>query len=204
MEHLEIGTMPARLCDDNKRPVLRPWQSPYSRWPATDDEPNWDKVDDALHEMLIDCSKGKHYWPLVVHGPRGTGKTYAGRLMTTLFGGWIGTLAELAATRNLAVRGELWVKGTDRSLNELEWWDHWQACPLVVVDEIGLRTSETDARYETLHTAIEKRVGKPSIHISNLSLPELTRLYDDRIGSRFGGGTIFKIAGKDRRLTKER
>ena len=57
-----------------------------------------------------------------------------------------------------------------------------------------------DAQYETLRRATDSREGKPAVVISNLSIRDLERIYDSRIASRLGAGTVVQLCG-DRRMT---
>ena len=71
---------------------------------------------------------------------------------------------------------------------------------LCVIDEIGAREKVSDHQYETLKTAIDRRQGQPLVLISNVSPPELSRVFDDRIASRCGAGTVVEVIGPDQRL----
>lgn len=79
-------------------------------------------------------------------------------------------------------------------------WERIATAPLVVLDEIGCREKVTDAHYEIVKRAIDLRWGKPLVAISNIDLAELSPIYDDRIVSRLGAGTIFELNAADRRL----
>jgi hypothetical protein len=83
-------------------------------------------------------------------------------------------------------------------------WSKFNNANLAIVDEVGTRSNPSDFETDCLRDILEHRIGRPLIVISNLSLDELAKLYDDRIPSRLAGGTIHKLVGSDRRLRRKR
>jgi DNA replication protein DnaC len=81
-------------------------------------------------------------------------------------------------------------------------WKGWRGATIAVLDELGIREKASDFQYETVKKAIDERIDneRPLILISNMSIPELARCYDDRIASRVGSGTVLVMNG-DRRLS---
>lgn len=71
---------------------------------------------------------------------------------------------------------------------------------LLVLDELGLRDTVSDAHYESVYRAVELRMGRPFVVISNHPLERLEKIYDARTVSRLGAGTLVEVSGADRRL----
>jgi len=71
---------------------------------------------------------------------------------------------------------------------------------LAVIDEIGLRTQQTDREYLALKRAADLLEWTPVIWISNLSPEELHQAFDDRVFSRLCCGTICHATGPDQRM----
>jgi DNA replication protein DnaC len=82
------------------------------------------------------------------------------------------------------------------------YWDSWHGRSCTVVDEIGSRTEVKNLEYETLIRAIDERIGKPAIYISNCKVQDLARIYDDRIASRLASGTIIVFPDYDMRVRR--
>lgn len=61
---------------------------------------------------------------------------------------------------------------------------------LVVLDDLGSRQTVSDPRYEIVKMLLDKRTHKPLIVISNLSLDDLAKVYDQRVTERCGAGTV--------------
>jgi DNA replication protein DnaC len=78
-------------------------------------------------------------------------------------------------------------------------WKGYRDAPLVVLDEIGSREKVSDFQYSCLYDMLENRECKPLILISNLSLEELARVFDERIVSRIIAGTPIFVEGADMR-----
>lgn len=71
------------------------------------------------------------------------------------------------------------------SINYYEMMDKASTAPLVVFDDIGLR-SASEAFRADLHTVINKRImlGLPSIYTSNEPLENLGTIFDERLADR--------------------
>lgn len=169
-------------------------------------------------KVLHDCIDGRLPWPLFLYGPAGVGKTCAALCLLDLAGGEYFTADNLSDCHNaakfgkyeekLAVRDGLWVSdpsGTKKWKPDALNFRIVKLVkpPLVVVDELGGRPGSvaTPAHYEAVKYALDLREGKPLITISNLGGPELEAVYDGRIVSRIGAGTLHEMFGEDRRLT---
>lgn len=96
-----------------------------------------------------------------------------------------------------------WSKeGHGGTLTSDMFWRDVSSVPLVVLDEIGSRDRVTDHHYDAVKRVLDERMNRPLVLISNLSLEEVERLYDDRIASRMGAGTVMNVQGKDRRIAR--
>jgi len=155
-------------------------------------------VADKLHLVF----NGESPWPLLITGGVGAGKTCAALCM----------LDRVPKSRKYipatdfvdramqSAKSELEVGGY--RVSENQWWSDWGGYNITCMDEIGTRDKVSDWQYDVFKKAIEKRHGKPSIWISNLSLKQLAIVYDDRIASRLCEGTVLNIQGPDRRVMR--
>ena len=75
--------------------------------------------------------------------------------------------------------------------------------PVAVYDEIGVGREASDFRLDVLIEVLNLRADdpvRPFVVTSNLPPSEVARVvYDDRVASRILSGTIFHLAGADRR-----
>ncbi len=144
-----------------------------------------DELHPNLRRMLGDLLTNKRPWPLYLHGPAGRGKTCAAlTVYDAVPNALYWTLDELMDSAYLR---RSWV------------WYYSARAPLVVVDEIGMRSNDTDREYVALKAMADLREHKPAIWISNLSPDQLHTTYDDRIQSRLTCGTVVELTGPDRR-----
>jgi DNA replication protein DnaC len=144
-----------------------------------------DALKPEVRRMLGDLLAGERLWPLFLHGDAGRGKTCAAlTLYDAVPGALYWTLDELM---EYAYTASAWV------------WFYSQRARLVIVDEIGGRSTETDREYVTLKHMADIREHRPVIWISNLTPAELGETYDDRIHSRLTSGTVVELTGPDRR-----
>lgn len=169
------------------------------------------EVDPMLRDTFRRLVAGLADWPILIHGPAGTGKTCAA--LSLLDGllpreGQYTTAAELTArmieTYGTGERFDWSPYGRFR-INEGRDPSHKWYCSgsvLTVLDELGARERVNDTHYEVVQRLIDRRRGLPLILISNLDLNGLAQVYDDRIASRAAEGTVFHLAGDDRRITK--
>ena len=129
---------------------------------------------------------GQAPWPLYLHGPVGTGKTMAALcLLDHVEESYYRTVSELADNRM--------AKGTDM--------DHVGTVRLAVLDEIGAREKVGDLVYEVVKEFADRREkwGRVAVYVSNLDVPAMARLFDDRVADRLTCGTLFELTGKSRR-----
>lgn len=160
------------------------------------------KVDRLVWSQAQDVADDGGPWPLVFVGDVGTGKTCAALCLLD----WVAgsrrfyTVADLCDELIAVQNGQREYGQRKDSL--LAWWHRWNDLGCCVVDELGSRTKVSDFQYETVKRAIDLREDRPSVFISNLSLDELAKVYDDRIASRLAAGTVIQFAGEDRRLAK--
>ena len=167
-----------------------------------------DRIPPALREVIGRCCTGKSPWPLFVSGPAGCGKTCAALYLAdrVVRSAAYRDFGELCSELASAKTGTLWWQGThaESKIDPKAYWAHWESYALTIVDEIGTRATVSDHTYETLKAAIDHRYGKPAVLLSNLSIEELARVFDDRIASRCAGGTVVSVVGEDMRLAHAR
>lgn len=181
---------------DRKDPLCVKLANGPLRYATPSRERKRESVDEALRETISRLVDGKLPWPLYLHGEVGSGKTCAVLCMVDLYGGWYTTLPELAFDIKDAMFGRLQnSSGYTRGVREI--WKEWEKANLVILDEIATK-NVTPHHYETLKYAIDWRHQKPAVFISNQNLESIDRLYDDRIASRLGEGTVCELEG-DRR-----
>jgi len=163
----------------------------------------WALVPPPTREKIISVLSGQQPWPLVFIGPAGTGKTCTA---LAVIDGVYGDAPYTSAAKMLtdlisAGNGELCDSRGDK-ISVQRWWREWSEASITILDELGAREKISDYQYENVKRAIDDRAGKPAIYISNAELPQLEKLYDDRISSRLAAGTVIVMGGKDRRLEK--
>lgn len=100
----------------------------------------------------------------------------------------------------LAYKGHLHYK-SGRPIHAANLWSHLSEAPLVVLDEIGIREVK-DIHYETVKRLLDDRESRPLVVISNHDLERVQELYDPRIASRLGAGSVVYLAGEDQRLKR--
>lgn len=160
-----------------------------------------DAITPAVRSALSDLVLGHCPWPLFLTGQTGSGKTCAALCMIDAYGGLYRTCLAWCEEMALAKRGEFFkryanceVKIYPGTLRR-----DWTHQPLVVLDDLGVRDKPTDHERETVKECLDGREGLPAVFVSNLSLSALARVYDDRIASRLGSGTVVEMQG-DRRV----
>ncbi len=171
------------------------------------------EVAQPLKDTLRAVCLGKAPWPLLLFGPAGVGKTCAAlAVLDYTFAGIYFTAAGLAQTIIDAQQQRLTSRaffvgyppppGIDYEMTPDQVWQSVARRPLVVLDELGVRSQVSDHHYECVKRLLDERQGKAMIAISNLPLSGLERLYDDRIASRLAAGTVLAVEGPDRRLAR--
>lgn len=157
-----------------------------------------------LRDVILQLVTGKLPWPLLLHGEAGSGKTCAALCMIDYYGGKYFDFPSFHANLRLAMAGELFSDNHHGvggfRIYETDIWNGWAKSNLTVIDDFCTR-EPTSFQYETLKQAIDKRHRKPAVFTANLTLEEISRIYDDRIASRLSAGTIVKLEG-DRRLSR--
>jgi hypothetical protein len=146
---------------------------------------------------------GKSPWPLLLHGPAGTGKTCAALALLDHGGGEYFTAWGLAEAAIQSQQGRMRRcdgAGDGYTVYPDEFWRQVGEEPLVVLDELGCRERVSDHHYECVRRLLDERIGLPLVAISNLPLSRLAQVYDDRVASRLGAGTVVGLGGEDRRL----
>ena len=158
----------------------------------------------SLRLTIRKLVNGELPWPLLLHGPPGTGKTCAALCLLDHAGGEYATLSGLCDHLIACQNGRVstYQNGQGRTIWPENVWKVVESSTIVVTDEIGtgLRERPTPFQYDTLKKLLDLRFGFPAIFIANLNLEALQRLYDDRIVSRLAAGTVVLLDGPDRRL----
>lgn len=144
------------------------------------------QVDAMLWSRFGELVRGVKRWPLLLHGPAGTGKTAASL-----------ALCDVAATASMATVDELCTRVMQGG--EADLWEWIASKDLAVLDELGCRTTVNDLHYTVVKAFCDAREHRPTVYITNLSPRELRDLYDERIHSRIACGSWFHLDGPDRR-----
>ena len=150
------------------------------------------EVPKPLLQVFRQLVTGHAKWPLYLYGAPGRGKTCAAlALLDHVQHGIYTTVSDLVAKAATVMNrgpGVAWHLAEPGK------------CQLMVLDELGTREKVGDFHYETVQRAIDIRQGAPLVLISNLNLETLARVYDARIASRAGAGTVVELKGRDRRI----
>jgi DNA replication protein DnaC len=140
-----------------------------------------------LLALLRRLAVGELRWPLYLYGPTGRGKTCAALWLMDQVPGSLFCTAE---------RLVQWVLEHARSS-----WELAGDSPLVMVDELGLRSRDSDLEYVAVKQMADLREHRPAIWICNHPPNSIRSTYDDRIYSRICSGTWYELTGADRRMT---
>lgn len=162
-------------------------------------------IEAGLRCQIRGCINGELPWPLFVHGPAGTGKTCAGLCVMDFGGGSYHTASSLCLLLIRSQQGRLdWsYEGRGGPIPPEELWVRMGHEPFVILDDLASKDRVTDHHYEVVKTLLDVRQSKPLMVTSNLALPEIEKVYDDRIASRLAAGTVVRLEGNDRRLHKQ-
>lgn len=198
----ELQPQPINLTDMMQSSGLQERRSPLVRH-----RPEVIRLRDEIRPEILQAMRtcrDTRNWPLVLTGPAGSGKTCAGLClldwscdMTHFYECW-----ELCDLWNRVTVGTAETGGIhSRKLWRGELISDLREANIVMLDELGARDKVSDAHYECVKILIDSRVNAPLVVSTNLTLAEISRLYDDRIASRLGCGTIIDFEGQpDRRL----
>lgn len=145
----------------------------------------WPLVQPELRRVFGKLAHAKCPWPLFLWGGVGHGKTEAVR-----------------AFCRRVYRSNYWT--VDDIMGHRPWEKFWGTPPeLTVLDELGLPRPSDGARdydYDCVKNLLDWRRDRPAIYVSNRPLDEIDRLYDTRIKSRLGAGTVYELRDHDRRM----
>lgn len=169
----------------------------------------------VIRDVMRDVCRGVKPWPLLLYGSYGIGKTCAGLVLADYVKQslWF-DFGDFCRKCNDAQCDRLyWTFGGDsdeghtnlrqsRKVTWDEWWKVIRAAPLLVLDDIGTRTRASDAQYEALKLAFDRRLGKPFLLTSNLDIDAIGKLFDGRIADRLLAGTEATVAGNSMRWGK--
>lgn len=180
---------------------LRPW--PVSSGPAS-----VEKIPPALRRMIREAIDEKRY-PILVHGPKGVGKTCASACVYRLWPApalWFecGTLLSDVMTCRMS-SGQGKAGAITRTNSEGQVWheteqnvrDKFAASPLVILNDLA-RRKPTEAQCELLMSLVDSRLGRPLIVTTNLDTEQLAAI-DDRLADRLMAGTVIHVVGDSRR-----
>ncbi len=155
----------------------------------------WSRVDAKLVAVLRDLAVGKRPWPLLIHGAPGTGKTCAGLC-----------LADVVETASYYTVEEVCDAVMGRGGTDVaDLWRKIETKALVVLDELGTRERVGDLEYSSVKRVLDVRETKHHrclVAISNVPPDALVELYDRRVYSRLTCGTVYHLAGPDRRFQR--
>lgn len=138
------------------------------------------------------CVAGTLPWPMFVHGPAGTGKTYS----------LIAALDAVGPGCRITTPEE-WPTLVRLEAGEMaDFKFFWTAAPIAAIDDLGARGAVSDAVYGLVKMLLDtrERVHGPLIVTSNLDTSKISAVFDDRIVSRLAAGTVVEITGTDRRI----
>jgi hypothetical protein len=142
-------------------------------------------VPKGLLELFGRLVDGCEPWPLFLHGSAGTGKTCAVLALCDVIPESFYLTSEDAA---------------DSVIGDKLTWQIIAEKRLVVVDELGSREKVGDLHYQAVKRLADLRDRQPTVYVTNITPDDVGRLYDDRIASRLLCGSIFELAGDDRRM----
>jgi len=182
-------------------PVGESWAGQPWAWRAmyAYEQPASERVPMQIRQASRSVWTGESRWPLVLIGEAGSGKSCAALLTLHWHegNGWYLPFAAWCSRLALAKHGELQTSA-GFPLSERETWQEYERATLTVLDDIGLREKPTDHQYDALKRALDVREHLPSIYISNLTIEDLAKLFDDRVASRLLAGTVAYVEDDQR------
>lgn len=135
--------------------------------------------------------QGRDKWPLFLYGPAGSGKTLACLCVAD----YVPTAFYADCSEFVRRYGLLKANGlTSKSGEAISWDRFWREITessLAILDDIGCREKVNDVHLEAVKTFMDKRKFLPTIYVSNLSVEQIEKVYDDRIASRCSEGTLY-------------
>lgn len=174
------------------------------------------EIDQELRKEIRGLVSGELPWPFFLTGAPGRGKSAAALCLAdhvadSVYYRFTRLLKAFEWARSGEASVERWMKrSTDagdtqmvmrrESMKEWRFWDYLRLAPLVVIDDLATRGGYTEPQYDQFYDLIEDRKMRPTMIVSNVSLTELGKIFDERIVSRLARGTIFTLTGRDRRL----
>lgn len=174
-------------------------------------------IDPTLRSVIRSLVKGEIPWPLFLTGLPGRGKTaavlcladYVENAAYFRFPSLLKSFLWASQPGGVMIHRQRW---QEHSREPLTWYTETRderglfayltTVPLLVIDDVGTRSSYTDAQFDNFYEVVDDRKRKPTVIASNLSLDDLGIVFDDRIKSRISRGTLFTLQGNDRRLSK--
>jgi DNA replication protein DnaC len=144
-----------------------------------------DAIPDLLRADIRDLLKGAADWPLYLFGEAGTGKTCAGLCMVDRIEG----AAYITVDRAIG-----WILDHDKGA-----WEWMERASLVVCDELGLRSRDSDLEYTAMKRLADIREHRRAVWISNHPPSKIVELYDERVYDRICTGTLHHLTGASRR-----
>ena len=151
----------------------------------------WSKVTPELRTKLTKAFQFDR-WPWYLHGPAGSGKSYAAACIYNSWDkGWPWWCeASKIIPEFVKRRIEGGASAVQNSIRD---------CGLIVLDDVAIREC-TPAQAEAFLMFINLRGRKPFICTGNIHPTKLSTILDDRIASRLTSGVMIGVEGSDRRL----
>lgn len=177
------------------------------------------EIDERLRAAIRGLVNGELEWPFFVTGLVGRGKSAAALCLVdyvadSIYFRFTRLLKHFEWARNgnamiprflpaSTSADEKRIVIKEEPMDDRKFWNYLMRSPLVVVDDIATRTGYSDPQYDQFYDLVEGRKLKPTVFVSNLALPELAKVFDERIASRIAAGTIFTLSGRDRRILRK-
>lgn len=144
---------------------------------------------------------GQSPWPLTLRGTVGVGKSCAVLALCDWVDGSVYYRASFFhhAVEEARQRRLCWPDGSG-TYNLESFFGYLRRAPLVVLDDLGTR-AVSDPQYENVLSLLDGRPAPaaPTILVTNLSLGDIGKVYDDRVCSRLVAGTVLSLTGPDLR-----
>jgi len=156
-----------------------------------------DLIPDPLRNAMRDCTRGRAPWPLYIYGPPGAGKTCGALYLCdwTPQPYYYWSVTEICERLRAAAIGTL-ETSAGYAITERTIWGHEIAkAELIVLDALGEKEKVSDHHYSTVKRLVDIRECRPLVLVSNLPPNDLASLYDERISSRCGAGTVVDLSG---------
>ena len=216
LHQTKIGTNQSRTGSRSRNAAPTVQQGKSSDWPqnlrrdAPENlsEATWSEIKPGLRSAISETVKHQR-WPLLIHGPAGTGKSCASACVYRMWNPiaywyrlehFVRDVQVCRSSEKKVVRHI--VAGQSVYRSEAKLWEFVENPQAIwCIDDVGTKAA-TESAFDIIFDLIDKRTGLPMILTSNHGVEQLATVFDARIADRLSAGTVVELTGQSRRKGK--